>query len=184
MSGRFAATLSSSVSAVSVKPPRRRRTAWLGTVRPARRNGQRKTKATTNTSANPAAAAQSLRAAGGIGWRRFRPGSRTLTTLEATRRRSLSNRDESRGRADHGPGCAHGPRIRARSGTAGKLRHAPFLAWIGWLQRACVGAAGSCLQRLRIALGRCADGLKPSRPPSQCRDLRRTAAPPLALPCS
>ena len=30
MSGRFAATLSSSVSAVSVKPPRRRRTASVG----------------------------------------------------------------------------------------------------------------------------------------------------------
>ena len=36
---------------------------------------------------------QSLRAAGGIGWRRVRPGSRTLTTFAATRRRSLSNRD-------------------------------------------------------------------------------------------
>ena len=101
MSGRFAATSSSSVSAVSAKPPRRRRTAssrtsWSGTVRPRGRNGQRRTKATINMKVNPMAAAQSLRAAGGIGWRRFRPGSRTLTTFAATRRRTLSNRDESR----------------------------------------------------------------------------------------
>ena len=100
MSGRFAAMSASRVSAVSAKPPRRRRTAssrtsGSGTVRPARRNGQRRTKATTNTSVSPAAAAQSLRAAGGIGWRRFRPGSRTLTTFAATRRRFLSNRDGS-----------------------------------------------------------------------------------------
>ena len=40
------------------------RTSWLGTVRPASRNGQRSTKATITMSVNPAAAAQSLRRLG------------------------------------------------------------------------------------------------------------------------
>ena len=161
MSGRFAATSSSRVSAVSVKPPRRRRTAssrtsWLGTVRPARRNGQRRTKATIKTSVNPTAAAQSLRAAGGIGWRRFRPGSRMLTTFGHTQIRHLPIGGSSRERAAPGrpgaspcsappvcgrttSGACAGPLTGTRTARAG----GPFSQWDLSVE---LGGADSCLR--------------------------------------